>query len=96
MILSCVLGALAALVGFAPLVVVRRLVKKGNALVRKKATALGLVAVGFSFVLLLALLFVCSKLAPEQFSAFALTLVAVFLLAGFVLAFIELRSTKEH
>jgi hypothetical protein len=81
-VLSAVLGVLAGLVGFSPLLFVGLQVKGGHFLVRRYAIPTGMVGITASFILLLALILIAWRVAPEMFLAFAIALVLTFLIAN--------------
>ena len=91
MILSVVFGILAGLIGFSPMFFVRHLVKRGRPLARNNALSLGIVSIVASLILLVALLFVARRIAPELFLVFAIALVTAFLLANVCYAIWENR-----
>ena len=91
MLTSVALGFLAGAVGFAPLLFVWRVVLIGSAPYRSNATAIGLLGVGFSFLILLAALYICFHFVPDAFPVFAGALVVTFLAACLGIAIMEMR-----
>ncbi len=92
MLASVALGVLAGVVGFTPLLFVWRAVRGGAAPFRRHATAIGLLGVGLSFILLLAALFACFQIMPGSLLEFALALVVTFLVGCLSIAIMEIRS----
>jgi hypothetical protein len=89
-----VLGVLAGIVGFSPLMVAKYLAKRGSQTVRQQSIPIGLLFVFISMVLLVALLFVASRVAPDTFLVFGLSVVITFLAATVVLVFWEFRQLR--
>jgi len=82
MALSGALGIIAGFVGFVPILFVKHQVRRGNPLLRRHTYASGILSVGASFLLLLALLLLAWRVAEDQFLVFALVLVLTFLTAN--------------
>jgi len=80
--LSAVLGILAGLIGFSPFLFVGYQAKRGHPLARHYAVPSGIASIGASFILLLVLLLIAWRVAPEVFLVFAIALVLTFLIAN--------------
>jgi uncharacterized BrkB/YihY/UPF0761 family membrane protein len=74
-----VLGALAGIVGFSPLIIAKHLAKRGNRTVRQHSIPLGLLFVFISLVFLFVILVVASRVAPDTFVVFGISVVIAFL-----------------
>jgi uncharacterized membrane protein len=92
MIVAGVLGVLAGIVGFSPLILARHLARRGSQTVRQQSIPIGLLFVFISMVLLVAVLFVASRVAPDTFLVFGLGVVIAFLAATVVLVVREFRQ----
>ncbi|MDR3307415.1 MAG: hypothetical protein LBS58_00750 [Coriobacteriales bacterium] len=95
MVIACVLGVLAGLAGFAPLMFAKRQAIRPDTVFRQQSIPFGLASIGFSFVLLIALMLGYRRFDPENFAGFGIALVATFLLACLVAALSALRRPKH-
>jgi hypothetical protein len=90
-IVASLLGAIAGVIGFIPLMFLQRQMLRGNALLRARATSLGLVGVGLSLIISLACLLVCWRIAPDVLLFFAGALILAFLATAITMAIISQR-----
>jgi hypothetical protein len=94
MIVAAALGVLAGIVGFSPLMLARHLAIRGSQTVREQSIPIGVGLVFVSLMVLMAILFVASRVAPASFLASGAGTVAAFLAASLVLAVTEMRRPK--
>jgi hypothetical protein len=90
-ILAGILGVLAGIIGFSPLILAQYLARRGSRVVRQHSIPIGLLLVFVSLALLFVILFVASRVAQERFLVFGLSMVLAFLAATAVLAIREFR-----
>ena len=92
MILAGVLGVLAGIAGFSPLLLARHLARRGSQKVREQSIPIALGLVVLSLALLFLVLFAASRIAADTFFVFGVSLVAAFFCATMVLVAAELRQ----
>jgi hypothetical protein len=92
MILAGLLGIAAGFIGFSPLLLARLLARHRKEGIRSMSIPIGLGLVLASLLLLMALLFIASRMAPDVFLAFGVGTVVAFFACTIVLLFLEIRK----
>lgn len=94
MVIACVLGILAGLLGFAPYPLIKKVARHmGNMTKGISGIALGMLGAGLSFIFLLAAVLVYLRFAPEQALVFVVATVGTFLVATVVFVIVEVRRS---
>jgi uncharacterized membrane protein len=92
MILAGALGALTGIIGFSPLMLAKYLSKRGSQTVRQQSIPIGVLLVLASLILLFVILLIVSRVAPEVFLVFGVSMIVTFLALSAILAIRELKG----
>lgn len=88
---AILLGLLIGLVGFLPMFAVG-VVK--NQFIREYSVQVGIVAIGFSLILMFVAFLVCSRVAPDSLLAFSLSAILALLVLTAIFAIRSIQRTR--